>query len=176
MIINHSLPSLLQVQVTMNAPIWQTTWTCKPTYPEPWLSLDTIFANFKHIISLLLFLWAPVHYSFIVFKTLCTQVPEGYFRAMFFRLLQGVQQIGSRIRIKTKGRKQKKQLLVEFIWLAKYCILSWNRNSYPLSFHYFPQGTTIVWSVANFPEQNFKYHPRFELCKVGRIIGLKTLK
>ena len=85
--------------------------------------LDTIFANFKHIISLLLFLWAPVHYSFIVFKTLCTQVPEGYFRAMFFRLLQGVQQIGSRI--ETKGRKQKKKLLlVEFIWLAKYCILS----------------------------------------------------
>jgi hypothetical protein len=33
-----------------------------------------------------------------------------------------------------------------------------------------------VWSVANFPEQNFKYHPRFELCKVGRIIGDKTLK
>ena len=68
--------------------------------------LHTIFANFKHIISLLIFLWAPVHYSFIVFKTLCTQVPEVYFRAMFFRLLQGVQQIGSRI--ETKGRKQKK--------------------------------------------------------------------
>jgi hypothetical protein len=85
--------------------------------------LDTIFANFKHIISLLLFLWAPVHYSIIVFKTLCTHVPEGYFRAMFFRLLQGVQQIGSRI--ETKGRKKKKKLLlVEFIWLAKYCILS----------------------------------------------------
>ena len=67
--------------------------------------LDTIFANFKHIILLV-----------------CTQVPEGYFRAMFFRLLQGVQQIGSRI--ETKGRKKKKLLLVEFIWLAKYCILS----------------------------------------------------
>ena len=67
--------------------------------------LDTIFANFKHIISLLLFLWAPVHYSFIVFKTLCTQVPEGYFRAMFFCLLQGVQQIGSRIETNLKGRR-----------------------------------------------------------------------
>ena len=72
-----------------------------------------------------------------------------------------------------RKKAKKKLLLVEFIWLAKYCILSWNRNSYPLSFHYFPQGTTIVWSVANFPEQNFKYHPRFELCKVGRIIGDK---
>jgi hypothetical protein len=42
---------------------------------------------------------------------------------MFFRLLQEVQQIGSRK--ETKGRKQKKKLLlVEFIWLAKYCILS----------------------------------------------------
>ena len=64
--------------------------------------------------------WAPVHYSIIVFKNLCTHVPEGYFRATFFRLLQGVQQIGSRI--ETKGRKQKKKklLLVEFIWLANF--------------------------------------------------------
>ena len=74
------------------------------------LNLDFIFVNFKQIIVLLLFLWAPVHYSIIVFKTLCTHVPEGYFRAMFFRLLQGVQQIGSRI--KTKGRKQKKKATV----------------------------------------------------------------
>ena len=63
--------------------------------------LDTIFANFKHIISLLLILWAPVHYSMIVFKTLCTHVPEGYFRAMLFRLLQEVQQIVSRVETMT---------------------------------------------------------------------------
>ena len=39
-----------------------------------------------------------------------------------------------------RKKAKKKLLLVEFIWLAKYCILSWNRNSYPLSFHYFPHG------------------------------------
>ena len=41
--------------------------------------LDTIFAHFKHIISFLLFLWAPVHYSIIVFKTLCTHVQFHFF-------------------------------------------------------------------------------------------------
>ena len=63
--------------------------------------LDTIFANFKHIKYLRLFFWAPVHYSIIVFKTLCTHVPEGYFRAMFFHLLQEVQQIVSRVETMT---------------------------------------------------------------------------
>ena len=97
--------------------------------------LDTIFANFKHIISLLLFLWAPVHYSIIVFKTLCTHVPEGYFRAMIARSTTNWKQNRNK-----RKKAKKKLLLVEFIWLAKYCILSWNRNSYPLSFHYFPHG------------------------------------